>query len=70
MAWLVKSAGTLDCSLWLDRDGNLTVNRDSAKAFVTRPDAQDAVEKLKQSRNTGPMVFYIVDAETRPEQLE
>ena len=66
VAWIVRSAGTLDCPLWLDRQGNLSKNRADAEAFVTRPDAQDAVEQRKQSRNTGPMVFSIVDAESRP----
>lgn len=66
MAWIVKSAGTLDCPLWLDRQGNLSKSRGDARAFVTLPEAQDAVEIRKQSRDTGPMVFYIVDAEPRP----
>lgn len=66
MAWIVKSAGTLDCPFWLDRQGDLSKNRGDARAFVTRPEAQDAVEMLKESRDTGPMVFYIVDAESRP----
>lgn len=66
MAWVVKSAGTLDCPLWLDKQEDLSKNRGDARAFVARSEAQDAVEILKKTRDTGPMVFYVVDAESRP----
>jgi hypothetical protein len=66
VAWIVKSAGTLACPLWLDRQRDLSTNREDAAPFVAGPDAQDALERLKQSRTTGPLVFYIVDAESRP----
>jgi hypothetical protein len=65
MPWVVKAVGT-DHPFWIDQNGGLSERSEDAAVYVSRPEAQDALERLKWMMPNGPLVFYIVDAESRP----